>query len=348
MTSSEGNVTSTPEPETIELQTMQPSPDGFRSAAGARRRTAILVAAAALALLALVIYSGIHSRAVAEARSGPAVRHYCVGPDDTSAQGRCGGGPLSTNLGLRLAGLLTLMTGFGLAAIATSSAATHTGFMWPVGLAAGTLVVASRRQAPYLVWVIALLAAGTFLLGGYPTWVSIGYGLGIAIEAFVAERVLTAGTARRLLLLDTNDLGTLRSRLRIRPGSPSSPKAKGRLMILATIRQFLQAEDAATAAEYAVLLALILLVLLPAHLMHRRATRRHGDIHDRRPHSRRDRLHRVIQRNQRRHTVVIHRRRRRDHRRMNANAAVMKGKRSCQHQRKSSPHGSANPSRLTY
>jgi RND family efflux transporter MFP subunit len=68
MTSSEGNVTSTPEPETIEVQTMQPSPDGFGSRPGARRRTAILVAAAALALLALVIYSGIHSRAVAEAR----------------------------------------------------------------------------------------------------------------------------------------------------------------------------------------------------------------------------------------------------------------------------------------
>src|SRR5258708_4709617 len=68
MTSSEGNVTSTPEPETIELQTMQPSPDGFRSRPGARRRTATLVATAALAILALVIYSGIHSRAVAEAR----------------------------------------------------------------------------------------------------------------------------------------------------------------------------------------------------------------------------------------------------------------------------------------
>ena len=68
MTSSEGNVTTTPEPETIELQTIQPSPHGLRSGPGARRRTAILVAAAALALLALVIYSGIHSRAVAEAR----------------------------------------------------------------------------------------------------------------------------------------------------------------------------------------------------------------------------------------------------------------------------------------
>ncbi len=68
MTSSEENVTNTPAPETIEVQTMQPSPDGFRSGAGARRRTTVLVAAAALALLALVIYSGIHSRAVAEAR----------------------------------------------------------------------------------------------------------------------------------------------------------------------------------------------------------------------------------------------------------------------------------------
>ncbi len=61
-------MTITPAPETIEVQTMQPSPDGFRSRPRARRRTAILVGAAALALLALVIYSGIHSRAVAEAR----------------------------------------------------------------------------------------------------------------------------------------------------------------------------------------------------------------------------------------------------------------------------------------
>src|SRR5271163_3010444 len=68
MTSSEGNVTSTPEPETIEVQAMQPSPDGFRSHLGGRRRTAILVVGAALTVLALVIYSGIHSRAVAEAR----------------------------------------------------------------------------------------------------------------------------------------------------------------------------------------------------------------------------------------------------------------------------------------
>ncbi len=68
MTPSEGNVTITPEPETIEVRTTQPSPDGFRSRPGARRRTAILFPAAALAVVALLIYSGIHSRAVAEAR----------------------------------------------------------------------------------------------------------------------------------------------------------------------------------------------------------------------------------------------------------------------------------------
>jgi RND family efflux transporter MFP subunit len=68
MTPSEGNVTITPEPETIEVQTMQPRPDGFRSRPGARRRTAIFFVAAAFAVVALLIYSGIHSRAVAEAR----------------------------------------------------------------------------------------------------------------------------------------------------------------------------------------------------------------------------------------------------------------------------------------
>jgi RND family efflux transporter MFP subunit len=68
MTPSEENVTSSPDPETSEAHGMQPSPDGSRSRPSARRRPAILVAAAALTVLALVIYSGIHSRAVAESR----------------------------------------------------------------------------------------------------------------------------------------------------------------------------------------------------------------------------------------------------------------------------------------
>src|SRR5277367_2499139 len=68
MTSSEENVTTTQEPDAIEVQATQPSQDGFRSRPGARRHTAIIFAAAALVVLALLIYSGIHSRAVAESR----------------------------------------------------------------------------------------------------------------------------------------------------------------------------------------------------------------------------------------------------------------------------------------
>src|SRR5713226_428765 len=68
MTSSEENVTTTPAPEMIEAQPVQPSPDEFHPHLGPRSRTAILVATAALAALTLLIYSGIHSRAAAESR----------------------------------------------------------------------------------------------------------------------------------------------------------------------------------------------------------------------------------------------------------------------------------------
>jgi RND family efflux transporter MFP subunit len=68
MTSSEENVTTTPEPEMIEALPVQTSPDGFHPRLGPGRRTGILVAAAALAALAFLIYSGIHSRAAAESR----------------------------------------------------------------------------------------------------------------------------------------------------------------------------------------------------------------------------------------------------------------------------------------
>jgi len=61
-------VTTTPESKTIEAQPVQPGPDGFHPRPGARGRTAILLVAAALAILALLIYSGIHSRTAAESR----------------------------------------------------------------------------------------------------------------------------------------------------------------------------------------------------------------------------------------------------------------------------------------
>jgi RND family efflux transporter MFP subunit len=68
MTSSEENVTTTPAPEMIEAQPVQPSPNEFHPHLGPGRRTGILVAAAAFAALTLLIYSGIHSRAAAESQ----------------------------------------------------------------------------------------------------------------------------------------------------------------------------------------------------------------------------------------------------------------------------------------
>jgi RND family efflux transporter MFP subunit len=68
LASNEENMTNVPEPETIEVPTMQPSSDGFRPRPGVGRQTAVLVAVAVLAALALLIYSGIYSRVAAESR----------------------------------------------------------------------------------------------------------------------------------------------------------------------------------------------------------------------------------------------------------------------------------------
>src|SRR6266853_6252378 len=68
MTSSEKNATTTTEPEAIEVQTMITGRDGFERRHGIRRGTSALISAAAFAALALLIYSGIHSRTAAESR----------------------------------------------------------------------------------------------------------------------------------------------------------------------------------------------------------------------------------------------------------------------------------------
>jgi RND family efflux transporter MFP subunit len=68
MSSNEEKVTTTPEAETIKAQTMPPSPDGSQPQPGTRRRLATIIAAAVLAAIALLLYSGIHSRAAAESR----------------------------------------------------------------------------------------------------------------------------------------------------------------------------------------------------------------------------------------------------------------------------------------
>jgi len=114
---------------------------------------------------------------------------------------------LNRTLGLRLAGVLTLMAGFGLSAVATQPDGGHAGFMWPVGLASGALVISPRRSTPYIVVAIAALTSITFALGGYPVAVALGDAVAVTLEAIVAQRMLTVGWTRRWTLLEPNDLG---------------------------------------------------------------------------------------------------------------------------------------------
>jgi hypothetical protein len=68
MTPSEENVITTPEPETIETPRTQGPPHQTAPAPKHRRHTVLLFAGIALAVVAAVVYSGIHSRAAAESR----------------------------------------------------------------------------------------------------------------------------------------------------------------------------------------------------------------------------------------------------------------------------------------
>jgi PAS domain S-box-containing protein len=103
--------------------------------------------------------------------------------------------------------VLVLMTGFGLSAVLTGPDDGHIGYMWPVGLASGALLVTPRRLTPTIAVLISILATATYVIGDFATPIAAGYGVGIAAEALVAQRVLTAGWTRRLNLAEVNDLG---------------------------------------------------------------------------------------------------------------------------------------------
>src|SRR4051812_13618313 len=116
---------------------------------------------------------------------------------------------MSRNAALRLVLTLGLMFGFGIASVHTSSDSTHFGAMWPTGLAAGALLIGPRGSPPYVPAAVAILAALSFLLGGYPAGVSLGYGFGVTVEALAVHQVLTVGWTRRVQLRGNSDFGRL-------------------------------------------------------------------------------------------------------------------------------------------
>ena len=94
----------------------------------------------------------------------------------------------------------------GLAAVLSAPPGMHSGSVWGVGLAAGVLLLAPKRQRISALLAVALVGGLTFVLGGHPVSVSTGYGLGIGAEALAAATVLTAGWSRPARLASNGDL----------------------------------------------------------------------------------------------------------------------------------------------
>src|SRR5688572_18548828 len=110
------------------------------------------------------------------------------------------GEPMSRRRLVRIALVLALMFLFGLASAVTSPDGSHIGYMWPVGLASGALIMCDRRTVAYVGAVMPALAFATFALADYPIGVSAGYGITITLEALVARQILTGGKEQRLRL----------------------------------------------------------------------------------------------------------------------------------------------------
>lgn len=116
---------------------------------------------------------------------------------------------MTRSTGLRLAVTLALTFLFGLTSVDSAPSSVHFGAMWPAGLASGALLLSPRGWSRYVAALIAVLGALSFALGGYPVGVSVGYGTGVALEAVIAQQVLTSGSTRLLSLRSNSDLARL-------------------------------------------------------------------------------------------------------------------------------------------
>jgi PAS domain S-box-containing protein len=103
-------------------------------------------------------------------------------------------------------GLVVLMTSFGVTAVAAAPPGGHGIGIWPVALATATLMVSKRPATRVWVPVLAALATATIWIGGRPTSVAVGLGVGIAAEVWVTWRIACLGRRERADLLTLVDL----------------------------------------------------------------------------------------------------------------------------------------------
>jgi PAS domain S-box-containing protein len=106
---------------------------------------------------------------------------------------------------LYVGGALVLVAVLSVYSVATAPAGVHYGAMWPAGLAAGALLLTPRTLVPFVTLLVGVIAALGFALGGYPLDVSIGFGIGGAIESFLVSQVLSAGSTRRVSMRNSGD-----------------------------------------------------------------------------------------------------------------------------------------------
>lgn len=107
---------------------------------------------------------------------------------------------------VRVATLLVLTAVAGLAAVAAAPEDGKVIGFWPVGAAAGALLWSSRRTAPRLLPLVAVLAVATVVAGGRPADVAVGYAATIVVEVWLVWWLLSRGRAHTWRLRDDADL----------------------------------------------------------------------------------------------------------------------------------------------
>lgn len=102
--------------------------------------------------------------------------------------------------------VLGLLFAFGLAAAEGAPMGSHIGYMWPVGLAAGALIISPRQARPFIAGLVPFVAFATYRLADLPTEISAGYSITVALEAIAAQQLLATGKRLRIEVVDVNDL----------------------------------------------------------------------------------------------------------------------------------------------
>lgn len=102
--------------------------------------------------------------------------------------------------------LLSATAGFGvMAVVAAPDGGTGIG-MWPAGGAAAALLLTPRHRVSHVSALLVLVAAGSIVVGGRPPEVAVGFGVGIAAEAWLVRQVFGGGRSGRPALRVHADL----------------------------------------------------------------------------------------------------------------------------------------------